>query len=102
MKIEELNEQFNWGVVTPEFMDSETKQAVHVFNHNLESVNMLAFNLIFIIGRLKWYLLHLPNGTSQIVKIDDRGQKMQLDLKNKLRSALKQYCESIEFFSEKR
>lgn len=69
-------EVFNldWGPITPEGYDEENNQIIHVFNHNLEKKEYIQRSIIFIIGRIKFYKIHIPHGCSQKVVIDARGQ----------------------------
>ncbi len=67
-------EQLDWGPATPEMYDGTNRVACHVINANLvgdENTNRV---LKFVCARILHFDSHLPDGSSQHVRFDLRGQ----------------------------
>jgi hypothetical protein len=65
--------QIDWGQVTPEAADSD-RDFYYVYNHDISSIEKAERTVRFIVGRLNYYNLHLPQNPNHIIKIDIRGQ----------------------------
>jgi len=66
----------DWGAITPDIYVKEQKLAVHAVNHNLESDENVERTLRFLRARMRHHSPHLPQGSSQLVHYDDRGQSL--------------------------
>lgn len=64
----------DWGVVTPEAYDDVNRVALHVLNVNL--IGDINRNRVikFTCARVLHFAKHLPNGSSQRIRFDLRGQ----------------------------
>lgn len=66
----------DWGQITPEGYNTQTKVVLHVFNHDLTSSEKIDRTVRFIVGRVNYYELHVPPGATHLIKIDARGQQI--------------------------
>ena len=92
--------ELEWTQATIEQYSSALKTAVHVFSHDLRSPDAIERTLRFAAGRLRWFRSQLPEGTSQVIWLDDRGQALDSVLRKHLRDAMAQLCSSVVFMSE--
>lgn len=94
--------QMDWGAVTPEFSNEQTRSLVHVFNHELQDGASVERSLRFAVGRIRWYNAYLGNafGRHEVV-FDDRGQDIGADTRQYIRQKLKPYAKKITFMSER-
>jgi hypothetical protein len=67
-------EDLDWGAVTPEFYCAETREALHVINAKCIGKPRRDRVCRFVVARLVHYAKHLPEGCSQRVRFDLRGQ----------------------------
>ncbi len=68
----------DWGNITPEGFNEKQQEALHVFNFDISSVDKISMCTIFIAGKIFWTSKHIPNGVSQKIVIDLRGQTITL------------------------
>ena len=67
-------EHLNWGMATPEAYNNVTKEALHVLNvHFIGDLNRTRV-VKFVCARVFHFHRHLPEGSSQRVVFDLRGQ----------------------------
>jgi hypothetical protein len=78
------NMALNWSDITPEGANAKANEFIYVYNHDLSSVEKIERTIRFIIGRLNYYNDHLPSKAQHQIKIDIRGQAVDV-----------QTCESI-------
>ncbi len=71
--------ELDWGPAIPEFSNFEN-EAIHILNHRFVQREDLKRNLDFIFARLNYFKKHLPEGMSQKVIFDDRGQNIPVEL----------------------
>jgi hypothetical protein len=90
-----------WTSATVELYSDEHHMAIHVFNHDLSTLDAVHRTLRFVIARIRWFKLQLPAGTIQGARFDDRGQTLSDFAKRRLREALSPYEVSVVFMSEK-
>ena len=64
----------DWGVVTPEAYDDVTKEALHVLNVLFVGEMNRTRAIKFTSARVLHFHRHLPQGSSQRVRFDLRGQ----------------------------
>ena len=64
----------DWGHITPESFNTITNVCTHVYNHDLSSSEKADRTFRFILGRLSYYDLHLPENSTHSIVIDIRGQ----------------------------
>jgi hypothetical protein len=67
-------DNLDWGHVTPEGYNRQTNVVLHVFGHDLSSLEKIDRTVRFIVGRVIYYELHVPAGATHFIKIDARGQ----------------------------
>lgn len=82
---------FSWGPFTPEFVNTEEKKIIHIFNNNLESDDNIARSINFATGRIEWFDLYYADGYTHEVFFDDRGQAVDDDIKSRIRDNLRQH-----------
>jgi hypothetical protein len=68
----------DWGAITPEGYNKETKELLHVFNIDVSSRDNIQRCTVFIIGRIAWFNMQAPAGSSQKIVLDLRGQALTL------------------------
>jgi len=68
----------DWGAITPEGYNKESNELLHVFNIDASSRDNIQRCTIFIIGRVAWFNMHAPAGSSQKIMLDLRGQALTL------------------------
>jgi len=68
--------ELDWGKVTPEFAQIDANLFVYVFNHDLSSKAHIERTIRFIVGRLLFYDLHLPESAKHEIRLDIRGQNI--------------------------
>ena len=91
----------DWGFVTPEFSNEETRSMVHVFNHFLQDEASLERAIRFAAGRISWYNAYLESAfLHHTIVFDDIGQDIGMDTKKHIRHKLKSYAQRILFTSE--
>ena len=92
----------DWGAVTPEFSNEQTRSLVHVFNHELQDGASVERSLRFAAGRIRWYNAYLRNafGHHEVV-FDDSGQDIGADTRRYIRQKLKPYAKKITLMSER-
>jgi len=66
--------EHNWGVITPEVADLGNNTFVYVYNHDLTSNVKIDRTIRFIVGRLLYYDIHLPEYHKNKIILDIRGQ----------------------------
>ncbi|MCL6560078.1 MAG: hypothetical protein K6U74_15070 [Firmicutes bacterium] len=93
-------EDLDWGPVTIEFFSEEENTAVHVFNCDLMSPDNVERCKKFVLGKLKWYKHHLPQGCKQAVIFDDRGQNINDNVRDTLKNILCALASEVSFVSE--
>lgn len=91
----------NWGKVSLELFNDEKKNIIHVFNHSLEGVGCTERNIRFIVGRITWYKNFFGKGYSQEVIFDDRGQKINVEDKIRLKETIQKLGVNFKFYSER-
>lgn len=86
--------QADWGSVTPEGYNESTKEALHVLNVNLIGDANKTRVVRFICARVLHYDRHLPEGTSQQIRFDLRGQFVGNKALYSLRQSIVDECSS--------
>jgi hypothetical protein len=66
----------DWGVVTPEASNEQNNEFTYVHNHDLTTADKVDRSIRFLIGRLNFYAIHLPENGFHHVKMDIRGQQI--------------------------
>lgn len=90
----------DWGPVSPELYSAERGQVLHVFNFDLTRPRSEALAVQFGLGRVRWFARHLPPGTQQLIRFDDRGQVYPPLLRARLREAFARAKVPVAFTSE--
>ncbi len=89
MKPSEI-ENLDWGAITPDSYHNVNMEALHIFNFNLELEENHRRMEIFIGGRLRQYIRHLPTGSTQKVVLDATGQGLTPAQKDAIQERCKQ------------
>ncbi len=89
----------DWGAATAEFSNDEAKSAVHIFAHDLTTLERVERAIRFAEARLDWCGKKLP-GYAQEVWFDDREQKVAPDSHARIRAALQGRAAGLVFMSE--
>ena len=97
-----IPDRLDWGRVTPEFANTDKRIAVHVFNHSLESAEAVDRTIRFVQGRLAWHALQIPDGFTQWVSFDDRGQSLLSGWRDRIRDGLAEQASRVHFTSDGR
>lgn len=92
--------ELGWGTATVEFVNDDQRNALHVLNHDLQSREAVERNVRFAKARLQWFKRQLPQGYSQQLMFDDRGQRVSPADRAALRSRLGAVADGVRFFSE--
>jgi hypothetical protein len=95
----------DWGTVTPEGYDGAKREALHVLNVNLIGEENRSRVVKFVVARVSHFGKHLPEGSSQRVILDLRGQGIGNKTLDLVRQAIQHKAEkrrvtaSIEFLT---
>ena len=92
----------NWGTVTPEFYNKDTKTVVHVFNDCLIGDENINRSVKFAVGRIKWFSNYLSPEYRHEVIFDDRGQGIDDMTRNTIANNLSKYAAKVSFMSKRR
>jgi len=65
---------FDIGAATPEGYDEVNREALHILNVNFIGEENRSRVLKFVIARILRFQRHLPEGSSQRIRFDLRGQ----------------------------
>jgi len=76
-----------WGAATPDFYNDKQKHAIHVINHLLEPDNVTR-TVRFVRARARHFERNLPRGTQQSAFIEDRGQDVSPELRERFEREL--------------
>lgn len=90
----------DWGSFTPEF--SRENEMVHVFNHFISEPEAVDRTIKFIVSRIKWCNAYFNNKFVHIVVVDDVGQNISNEVREYIRTAIKDYVISFRFASEEK
>lgn len=66
--------ELDWGPATPEIYDQQNREALHVLNVNFIGEANRNRVAKFACARIRHFQNHLPEGSSQRVRFDLRGQ----------------------------
>ena len=89
----------DWGGATAEFQNDEAKSAVHMFAHDLTTVEKAARALRYAEARLAWCSRKMP-GFTQEIWFDEREQPVAAGAREKIKAALKDRAAGLMFMSE--
>ena len=64
----------DWGRATPEGYDDANREALHILNVNFIGEENRNRVVKFVVARVLHFHRHLPQGSSQRVRLDLRGQ----------------------------
>ena len=78
----------DWGPVTPEAYNDETREAFHVLNVNCIGTENRDRVCRFVAGRILHFSKHLPPSPSQRIRFDLRGQHISNTILNQMRESL--------------
>lgn len=91
----------DWGILTADFINDKTNTVLHVCNHDLSTDDSLDRTIRFAKGRIRWFDTFCNQAFNHVVVIDDFGQSVSLEEKNRIRSALSGCGASVVFDSER-
>jgi hypothetical protein len=66
----------DWGSISSDGYNETEKLALNVFNFDISSVDKIDRCIVFCVGKVVWLNKHLPQGTTQKVVFDLRGQPL--------------------------
>jgi hypothetical protein len=68
----------DWGIATSDGFSEKDQQLLFVFNVDISSVANIERTIVFVVGRVLWFNMHVPTGTEYKVVFDLRGQPLTL------------------------
>lgn len=81
--------ELDWGNFTPEGYDPGKKEAIHVFNFDITSIEKVDRSIVYSVGKIIWAHQTLPEDSVQKVVYDLRGQPLVLlDRAKKLKQSV--------------
>ena len=81
--------ELDWGNVTPDGYQIETREVLYVFNFDISSTAKIERCILFTIGKIIWTDKHIPENTNQKVIFDLRGQPLMfLERARKMKEAV--------------
>lgn len=89
----------DWGAATAEFQNDEARSAVHIFNHDLTTVEQVERAIRFARARLDWCARKMP-GFSQEIWFDEREQKIAPESRARIKGDLAAQAAGLMFMSE--
>ena len=90
----------DWGGASAEFQNEEKKTAVHIFRHDLTTPEGVERAIRFAKARVAYASKKMPEGTTQEIWYDDRGQSIPAELRKKVRNAVAPCVSSLVMMSE--
>ena len=93
--------KMDWGILTPDVSNGKTNTIVHIFNHYISSDTSIDRTVRFVKGRILWFDNYCRQKFNHEVVIDDVGQPIDLDAKNRIISDLSKYATNVIFCSER-
>lgn len=89
----------DWGAVTPEATNIITNEFLYIYNHTLRTGADIDRTIRFVVGRLRFYDVHLPPSATHRVKIDARGQEIPESTVNLLKNRISQLYDNPRLLS---
>jgi hypothetical protein len=74
--------------------------AIHTIAHELGSTSGVERTIRFINARYTLFTRHLPAGMKQAAIVDDRGQNLSTQTRERLRAGLPSELAFVRFFTE--
>jgi hypothetical protein len=89
---------YDWGPITPDGIKDNV--AIHIVTHELGTRDGIERTIRFVSARVSQFERHLPRGMKQGVIVDDRGQELPLQARERLRNGLPSRLAFVKFFTE--
>lgn len=79
-----MENELDWGNVTPDGFNEGNNEAIFVYNVDLTSETNLLDTILFVSGRIIWNKNNLPENCSQQIVFDIRGQDLNDNVINQI------------------